>query len=605
MKDQNHIRAAGLQGKIFGLILGLVVVLIGAYIAVFAMHQKNLARIVEKTGAEQQQAITETSEATIETILNAGLTRSTALQAYIADDLFSEVRANVSILRAVAEQLFANAESIPPHAFAEPSMANAGKPSVQVQHELGVDPAASEDLALVANMSEIMMAVFESCDKLSSCFVATTDGCILYVDDRAEVYIDEDGTVAYAPEIRARPWYTHAVETGKLIFSSVEADTFTGTLGLVCAAPVYRDGELAAVVGGDIFLTSVHNYIQNTATDGGFLCVVNDNGQVLFSPQEEGVFRATRSRYAADLRQSENRELADFITRALSKRTGISEVAIDGREWYLSGAPMPSVGWTIISVVDKEVAHRPTVSMLTRYDAINQRARETYWEGAKNSARTAILITVILVAVAVACARAMGLRIVRPLQQLTQRINAQQSGDVLFLTDDSYRTGDEIEILADAFSARTHPGLYPGDHLHHGGEKAHRHRAGPCRAHPGRHAAEQLPGLSGPHGVRPLRHHGPGQGGRRRLLRLLPHRRWAPGPCHCGRVRQGRAGSAADDDHDEHAAELRHDGAQPRPGAAGGQRSALPQQPGRDVRHGLVRHPRHCHRENHRRERRA
>ena len=223
----------------------------------------------------------------------------------------------------------------------------------------------------------------------------------------------------------------------------------------MCAAPVYRDGELAAVVGGDIFLTSVHNYIQNTATDGGFLCVVNGKGQVLFSPQEEGVFRATRSRDAADLRQSENRELADFITRALSKRTGISEVAIDGREWYLSGAPMPSVGWTIISVVDKEVAHRPTVSMLTRYDAINQRARETYWEGAKNSARTAILITVILVAVAVACARAMGLRIVRPLQQLTQRINAQQSGDVLFLTDDSYRTGDEIEILADAFSAMT------------------------------------------------------------------------------------------------------------------------------------------------------
>ena len=455
MKVKKYIRAAGLQGKIFGLILGLVVVLIGAYLAVFAMHQKNLAHIVEKTGAEQQDAITETSEATIETVLNASLTRSTALQAYIADDLFSEVRANVSILRTVAEQIFANAESFPPHAFAGPSMANAGKPSVMMQHELGVDPTASKDLALVANMSEIMMAVFESCKKLNSCFVATTDGCILYVDDRAEVYIDEDGTVAYATEIRSRPWYRQAVEAGELIFTNIEADTFTGILGLVCAAPVYRNGRLAAVVGGDIFLTSIHDYIENTATEGGFLCVVSDNGQVLFSPQEEGVFKATLSRDAEDLRQSENRELAAFITRALSESTGISEVTIDGREWYLSGAPMPSVGWTIISVVDKEIAHRPTVSMLTRYDMINQRARESYWEGAKNSARTAILITVILVAVAVACARAMGLRIVRPLQQLTQRINAQQSGDVLFLTDDSYRTGDEIEILADAFSAMT------------------------------------------------------------------------------------------------------------------------------------------------------
>ena len=455
MKAIHGIKIGGLQSKIFSLILLLIVVLIGTYSIVFSIHQKYLSAIVQETGAQQQESIKDTSEAAMEAVMSAFLKRSTGLQAYIADDLFSEVRANVTILQTVAEQYFGHAETLSPHAFAYPNAANAGKPSVQMQHEAGVDPNASEALRTAANMSEIMLAMFESCDKLNSCFVATTDGCILFVDDRADVYIKDDGTVAYAIEIRRRPWYRQAVEAGELIFTSVEADTFTGILGIVCAAPVYRDGELVAVVGADIFLTSISNYVNDTATEGGFLCVVDENGQVLFSPKTDGIFEPVLSTRARDLRQSENPKLAAFITQALKESTGVMEIEVEGRECYLSGAPMPSVGWTVISVVDKGITQRPTASMLAKYDEINSRASAAYRQGANQSARRVSLVIMTIVLIALIAAQTMGWHIVKPLNQLTRHINAQKNGDGIFIPDDSYRTGDEIEVLAEAFNALT------------------------------------------------------------------------------------------------------------------------------------------------------
>lgn len=45
-----------------------------------------------------------------------------------------------------------------------------------------------------------------------------------------------------------------------------------------------------------------------------------------------------------------------------------------------------------------------------------------------------------------------GKRIVKPLEQLAKRINSQLKGGAAFTMDESYRTGDEIEILAEAFA---------------------------------------------------------------------------------------------------------------------------------------------------------
>ena len=185
MKIIHGIKFGGLQHKIFNLMLIFIAALIGSYVAVSVFQQNNLKTIVEKASQEQQASITTVSEAAMEAAVSASMVKTTALQTYIADDLFSDVRSSVMTLHSFAEQLFEHADAFPAHPFYPPDKKNDGGPSVQMQHETGVDPESSELLGLAANMSEIMLSMFENSDRLSSCFVATADGCILFVDDRA------------------------------------------------------------------------------------------------------------------------------------------------------------------------------------------------------------------------------------------------------------------------------------------------------------------------------------------------------------------------------------------------------------------------------------
>ncbi|MBQ8075978.1 MAG: SpoIIE family protein phosphatase [Oscillospiraceae bacterium] len=451
MKTIRGIKIGGLQQKIFNLMLIFIVALIGVFVAVSVYQQRSLTNIVQKASVEQQESITEVSEETMKAVLETSMLRSTALQAYIANDLFGDVQTDVLTLQAFASELFAHADSFPPHPFYEPDPAQDGKATVQMQHEQGVDPEDSQPLSLVANMSEIMLAMFESSDKLNSCFVATADGCILYVDDRSGSYISEEGEI-YTFDVRQRPWYKQAVEAGQLIFTGVELDAFTEIPGLVCAAPVYLDGELVAVVGADIFLTSISDYVKNTSSENGFLCVINQNGQVLFSPAEEGAFKAEVSGEAEDLRSGENEDLARFVTQALSERTALTLLSVDGKEYYLSGAPMETLGWAVLSVVDQEITYKPTAAMLARYEEINDEALGTYEEGAKRSAQTFLIATFIVVLLAVIGALVLASRVVKPLEHMTKRINALSGSDQAFEMEPVYRTDDEIEILAESFA---------------------------------------------------------------------------------------------------------------------------------------------------------
>ena len=452
MKIIRGIKIGGLQQKVFNLMLIFIIALISAYAAVAAYQQKNLTAVVQRASAEQQASITAVSEQTMEAVLETSMSRSTALQAYIANDLFADVQTDVRTLQTFAEELFEHSGSFPAHPYAEPDPNNDGIPSVQIQHEEGVDPSGSEDLGLVANMSEVMLAMFESSDKLNSCFVATTDGCILFVDDRAGAYVSESGEV-YPFAVRSRPWYTQAVEEGQLIFTGVELDAFTDIPGLVCAAPVYWNGELVAVVGADIFLTSVSDYVQDTATEGSFLCVINEDGQVLFSPQQEGVFKAELSDQAADLRKTGNEELADFVTLSLSERTPLTLLDVDGKEYYLSGAPMETLGWSVISVVEKEITTQPTAVMLSQYEKISADALSAYEQGAKQSAKTIAVLTAAILVLAIIGALFVAGRVVKPLEHMTKRINALSGSDQAFEMEDTYRTDDEIEILAESFAS--------------------------------------------------------------------------------------------------------------------------------------------------------
>ncbi|MBQ2100544.1 MAG: SpoIIE family protein phosphatase [Lachnospiraceae bacterium] len=444
-------KIGGLQQKIFNLVLISILLLIGAYVAVTAWHSKNLANVVQEASGRQQDSIIMVSEQTMKSVVDSSMAKTTALQAYIADDLFADVKSDVLSLQSFATELFKHADSLPAARVAPPMNAQEGTACAQRVSEEGADPTESELLGIVANMSDFMISMYENSDKMSSCFIGTADGHMVLVNDRPRTFMSEDGT-ALTLDIRNRPWYTKAAAAGNIVFTGVEIDAYTDTPMVECAAPVYRDGELVAVVAADIYLSSISDYVDSTSSEQSFICVINEKGQLLFSPSSMEQLKTYRSANGPDLRESENKDFANFVTKAMTENTGVVLMKIGERDYYLCGVPMPNMGWAVLSVVDKEYTDLPTTMMLAQYDDINKEALELYEKGSAASLQTFIVLMVAIILMAILTALILAARIVKPVERMTQRLNMLGENEDIFEMEDVYRTGDEIEILAESFA---------------------------------------------------------------------------------------------------------------------------------------------------------
>ncbi len=461
MKKIKNLVIGGIQNKIFNLVLFTILAIMVIY-GIVIVHQSNrLSVIVSETNEKQAASLGSISESTMTSVIESSLSRSTRLEACIADDLFEHLIDEVNLMWDYADKLYADpgiypdAEVSPPQAYMD------GRLYTQLMTEEGVDlnaAAVAADAALIGNMSGLLESLYSSEDQINACFIGTENGIMLISDEVAGTKINDDGSPITFP-IRERPWYAGAAGSGETFMTELYADGFTGSLGLTCSRPVYDpSGRLKAVVGADLFLGSMQEAVEGSREGGSFICVINDTGHVVFSPETEGIFKPSDIGSSDDLRNSPDAELAAFVRDAMAGETDVRLVSTSQGEFYMAGAPMESVGWAVISLVAREAAEQPTVTMQERYAEINEAAMERYEHSVK-SGRTMILASMMIMTVlAIASALILAGRIVSPINRMAEAARQISGDDPVFKMEDAYRTGDEIEILADSFvelSART------------------------------------------------------------------------------------------------------------------------------------------------------
>ena len=456
MKKFKNLVIGGIENKVFNLILATVIVLTLAYQGAYLYQNRMLTDLSNETNEKQQEALTGITGKLMSDVVNNSMSRTTELEAMIANEVFHSLAVRVEMLGEYAHSLFEDPDSVGRAEYKAPDPADNGEVVAQLILADGADEEAIADkIGLAANMSEMMISLFGASAETNSCFIALPEGAFLVVDDRPATKYSESGArVKYDP--RTRPWYQQAVEKGTLIFTDVEIDAFTGDIGIVCAMPVYVDGQLQAVVGSDLFLTSMQAAIEGSDEDGGFNAVINNNGHVVFSPRKEGIFRVQSSDTAADLRQSSNTELAALINDAMAGNTGVRLVTMDDGEYYMAGAPMDSVGWTMITGFSKAVIDQPAEQMRESYQDIQAEAALTYTTKMKRSRNMMTAVLLALMAGLAAGALTLGKRIVKPLNTITKRIAALSETNLEFKMEDEYRTDDEIEVLAESFARLSH-----------------------------------------------------------------------------------------------------------------------------------------------------
>ena len=459
MKKIKNLVIGGIENKIFNLVLITTILIVAVYSVVISHQAKNLHNLVTETNGKQKESISAISEMTMDSVVTNTLANDTLMKATIADTIFTDVENNVRIMADYAQVLFDEPESVSPESAARPDPSMDGTVSVQLMADEGVDfsdPDLSARLGVIANMSGMLETVYKH-SSLDSCFIGIPDGVFLIADDRAGDKFNEDGSLKTIP-VTQRPWYTGAAAKKDLYFTDVETDAFNGQIGIVCALPVYHDGKLAAVVGADLFLDSLQEAVDASDQYGGFIYIINEQGHVIFSPKKEGLFQVRLSSESEDLRVSGGDDLAAFVKDSMKESTPVRLVEADGVQYYMSGVPLSSIGWTIISVVSKEEADKPTVMMEEQYDSILGEAVASYSEEISQAKRMILILLFVVVILSISSALVLSKRIVKPLNTMTRTMETLSVTREQFRMEDTYRTGDEIEVLAEKFaslSART------------------------------------------------------------------------------------------------------------------------------------------------------
>ena len=453
MKKLKNLVIGGIENKVFNLVLFTVFLIVLAFVLVIRYQSKELSDLAAETNRKQQESIERISAQTMQTIMDGTMADTALMQADLTNDMMQEVKNNVRMLADYATKLYAEPEGYEPMDAVQPEDFSGTEHVLTWLHAENVDPGSErsrQEIGMLSNMGDMMLSLLNNSEYLGACYIATSGGLTLMCDDAASS--KESADVDYVFDSRNRPWYIGADRTGSRYFTGVERDFYTDRVGITCSVPVYRQGRLVAVVGGDLYLDGMEQSIRESESETGFCFIVNSKGNVIFSPKTEGIFHVALAEDAKDLRDPAHGELAKVVQASLKGNSGITEVECDGRTCYMAGAPVRTVGWAVIIAVYKDAAQAPTIEMQKQHQAILEQATAEYQNGISKAKKIMVLMLVILGLIVFVNGAVLARKIVGPLNRMTNRIANLSAEDPAFEMTDEYRSGDEIEALAKSFS---------------------------------------------------------------------------------------------------------------------------------------------------------
>lgn len=315
--------------------------------------------------------------------------------------------------------------------------------------------AALRDMALSAHIAddlEVMAHFYQ--EYHSSCFVGSKYGYLICADifsSPEEYEMIHSDSLHRAFDPRERPWYQKAASGGKAVFT----DLYMGTGGfyeITCAAPYYDSAGLAGVAAISMRPTQIYNMLSDKSLGSTAVnFVLNAQGEIMFSSAEEGMVAAGEGHRL--LAKAGDGSLALAAEGMTAGASDIVLVVMDGEEYYLAYAPLPSLGWSFGTMLKRDEVMSPVVAARENISAHTEEYRaQIQYLFLENTGRI-ILLMLVLLGIFFYGSRSMTDRLVQPIQQLTEGVGEIAKGRLD--TRLHLRTGDEIEELADSLNQMT------------------------------------------------------------------------------------------------------------------------------------------------------
>ena len=317
------------------------------------------------------------------------------------------------------------------------------------------EAAVQQEIALAANVVDIMEAMAYFYDKYdSSCYFGSKHGYFISLDcyEVEEMYgkiHTENYHESYDP--RQRPWYKLAVSTGDAVFT----DVYVGNDGypeITCTAPYYDREGFAGAAGLDVHLESLYKLFSDRtlgSTNKNF--AINSRGEIIFSSEDEGVLAVGDGQ--RNLRKVSSEGLASAAEDMTAGGSDIMLVTLEGEDYYLAYAPIPSTGWSFGTLLKRDEVLAPVTEAR---QSLSVHARDFKMSMANLLLKNFVIITMLLLALLYLFfhgSRRTSEKFVGPILKLTEGVRDIAKGDLDKKLE--IRTGDEIEELSDTVNHMT------------------------------------------------------------------------------------------------------------------------------------------------------
>lgn len=452
--DNKMPTAGGLRRKLFLLCSLLVIIASLAFAVIGILQLRSSTRVATETNASQNEAIKLRSQETLTKLTYESMLNTITLAAQNADGEFWTMKHDFTMLALQVQDILEHPERYAERDVYPPDPANAGKYALQLifaNDEAANDPDTQTLVRKLATLEPMMAEIIRgNYERTRDCYISLPNGTTLAMDTVSNEKFDENGVIhPYDPTVR--PWYVSAVEAGEFCFTLAVHSYFLELPEVEYGYPIYVDGELAAVLQGSTKLSVIQDFISDVGVGkDGFSIMVSDSGQLVYSPRESGELEMVND-MSSDIRSTGNESLVSLVHEALVQESGLGEVTIDGEAYHAAYARMSSIGWSLITFVPQSELERPTDALLQEVDEIGANAIEQYGRSFKRSSFLLLIVVILLIANASIAAISLSGKITNPIHVMTKRIEDLTGDQFVFEMDDVYRTGDEIEILANTF----------------------------------------------------------------------------------------------------------------------------------------------------------
>ncbi len=446
MVQKGKIKIGGLQNKIFNLCLMLVigVMIIFAILGVFRLRQ--LSETANATSQRQTEEIKRISERSMKDEVEGRVNQVARLNAELMDGEFWTMSHDQKVFALQVEEIIRNANNYTPAPLNLPDAANEGKYTLQLLVPEGRSPEADKEemdlIGKVATLAPMMKEIVEANEQhLIECMVSFPSGYSIIMDAHSEQKFESDGSLTPYNATK-RPWYSACVELKDVYFSPVEFSYFDVAPEMQFARPVFVDGKLVAVVEGALRLNNLENMARNVElSEKSITMLISGEGDIVFCSKDTSNW---------DLGGTS--AISTFIKSASRGLNGNGLVTVDGTEYYASYSSMGTVGWSYAILYPKSEIEKSTDQILNKMDSISAEANEKYESILDQTKGLVILVVILLIANAIVVALAFSHRILKPISVMTDKIKNLSDDNLQFEMEDVYKTGDEIELLAGAFS---------------------------------------------------------------------------------------------------------------------------------------------------------